>query len=155
MLRMRENQRMTDIRGLLQQSLVASEGALRAVQEQQSSMGRDSSSHQPIPIVEEEDNNERAGDEEDISKDASTSHEPKDKAPTQQPQTKPPILKHWTRIKQYASDTSKKQLPVLKQYATDLKKHIPENVDVPSVILGSSITGVAWLLAATLSGRGD
>ena len=155
MLRMRENQRMNDIKGLLQQSLVASEGTLRAVQEQQSSsMDRDSSSHQPIPMEEEEDNNERARDEEDISKDASTIQESKDKAITSQPQTKHPILKQWTRIKQYATDTSKKHLPIMKQYATDLKKHIPENVDVPSVILGSSITGVAWLLAATLSGRG-
>lgn len=157
MLRMRENQRMTDIRGLLEQSLVASEGTLRAVQDQ-SNIGRDSSSHQPISIVEEEDNNETAGDDKDIPKEhiekESKSHEPEETTPTPQPQNKQPILKHWTRIKQYATDTSKKHLPVVKQYATDLKKHIPENVDLPSAILGGSITGVAWLLAATLSGRG-
>ena len=149
MLRMRENQRMLDMKEMLQQSLVASEGTLRAVQEQ-SNMGSNSSSHQPIPIVEEEDNNVTAGDDEDVPKE----HIIEEETESNQPQTKHPIIKHWTRIKQYATDTSKKHLPVMKQYATDLKKHIPENVDVPSVILGSSITGVAWLLAATLSGRG-
>ena len=153
MLRMRENQRMLDMKEMLQQSLVASEGTLRAVQDQnKNSMGRDSS--QPIPIVEED--NERVGKEDDCIPNVHIEEETKSEetTPTPQPQTKQPILKHWTRIKQYATDTSKKHLPVMKQYATDLKKHIPENVDVPSVILGSSITGVAWLLAATLSGRG-
>ena len=149
MLRLRENNRMNDIKGLLEQSLVASEGTLRAVQEQ-SSMSKDGS-RRTTPIVEED--NERIGKEDDdIPKEEETKSE--ETAPTPQPQTKPPILKHWIRIKQYATDTSKKHLPVIKQYAADLKKHIPENVDLPSAILGGSITGVAWLFAATLSGRG-
>ena len=156
MLRMRENQRMTDIKGLLEQSLMASEGALRAVQEQSSSMGRESS-HQHIPMLKEDnakDDTEKQDNNKSysmIDEEESKSHEPEESTPTPHPQNRSPISNHWTRIKQYASDTSKKQLPVMKQYATDIKKHIPENVDVPSVILGSSITGVAWLLAATLS----
>mmetsp|Transcript_6650 Transcript_6650/g.11605 ORF Transcript_6650/g.11605 Transcript_6650/m.11605 type:complete len:376 (+) Transcript_6650:37-1164(+) len=155
--RLRESQRMKDVQGLLRQSLMANEGTLRAVQEQ--SQNRIKNDSQGESMSEQRASTTGVEDAKDVqSNDASEeistaqtssrmvadsdeeeeNHSQLETAPPSQSRHKH-ISSYWTSIQQYTHKISKKLLP-------DKKK-----VDIPSAILGASMTGMAWLVVVALS----
>ena len=150
--RLRENHRMKEIKVLLEQSLMANEGSLRALQEQQQQQQTKSNEEEQrtmeeskvIPQEEDDAKIEVAAEavkNNEIEDGNNKPHLLDEKEEKQQQIIKKyPLMIHWIRIQQYATHISKKILP-----------DTTCNVDVPSAMLGASMTGLAWLVATMLS----
>ena len=149
--RIRENQRMKEIKVLLEQSLMANEGSLRALREQKQQQQMKSNEKEQRDIEESKDDAKIEVAAEAVKKNETedennTPHLLDDEEEEKQQQiiNKYPLMIHWMRIQQYATHISKKILP-----------DTTCNVDVPSAMLGASMTGLAWLVATTLSSKGS
>jgi len=164
--RVRENQRMKDVKGLLEQSLLANEVTLRAVQDQnkeQQQQKQEQNKEQQLQkqqIINDGNDGEAivshdGTGEVECAKEGQSNTTASEKNTAQniiqaslvgEDETKhkqESSLSHWTtRVLQYTSSIPSKLLPEKRQ------------VDMPSAILGASVTGMAWLVAMSFSRNG-
>jgi len=129
--RARESRRMKEVQELLKQSLMANEGTLRAVQEQQQSI-----------VAKNGDDNDRGALILSASQDIP--HGGEESVGDLQPKD---ALQEGSSLR---SETDNNQLETAPPFKYR-KIFTEKKVDAPSAMLGASIVGVAWLVAAALS----
>jgi len=148
MARLRESQRMREIQDSIRQILLTNEGTLRDIQEERQKNSEEKKGGQ---ITKDEQNAMTQKLEQAIVKEASDSPICEDDglysdiAPSEQPR-KRSSWRYWSTLRQFATN--------------ELSRIIPAdritNVDLPSAVLGASVTGIAWLIVAVaMSGKGS
>ena len=138
---MRENKRMLDIKELLQQSLAANLATSRAIQMQNRDTQlvvvedrKEDKEQDRAPSDQEQQHDESEEEANDVAVIVAEEDEEDNKSQLEEGTS--PLMIHWIRIQQYI-----------------LSKKILENVDLPSAIIGASVTGVLWIVTATISTR--
>ena len=152
MARLRENQRMREIQDSIRQSLLTNEGALRDIQEERQ---KNSDEKKGGQITKDEQDAMTQKLAQAIVKETSDSpiYEDgslcSDIAPSEQPRNRSSILsssRYWSTLRQFATN----------ELSRIIRADRITNVDLPSAVLGASVTGIAWLIVAVaMSGKGS